>query len=160
MRNLIPVPGGRFLNHEDINLRRRVVFLGGELAHDLFGDIDPVGKQMLINAIPYTVIGVLEKQLQMGTYGGGQEPCVIDHDVPGADRPQFLGLVVARPTEHGEDRARRGAQGIRGEMQVRPEDERVVRTWDTVEGEDHGASPGHQGSSIIGGLTLIRRSAS
>ena len=35
MRNMIPAPGGRFINNLDIEHRRRVVFVGNRLADDL-----------------------------------------------------------------------------------------------------------------------------
>jgi putative ABC transport system permease protein len=44
MRNQIPLPGGRFPNARDLAEKRRVVFLGDELATDLFGKGDPVGQ--------------------------------------------------------------------------------------------------------------------
>ena len=31
---------------------------------------DPVGKTLLVNGSPFTVIGVMKKKIQMGTYGG------------------------------------------------------------------------------------------
>ena len=65
-----PQAGGRFLNPLDEQLRRRVVFLGYELAEDLFGDEDPVGQTLLVDGVPYTVVGVMEPKMQMGNYGG------------------------------------------------------------------------------------------
>ena len=44
LRNHIPATGGRYLNALDHSQRRRVTFLGNELASDLFGDDDPVGR--------------------------------------------------------------------------------------------------------------------
>ena len=69
-RKHYPVAGGRFLSPEDEINRRRVVFLGDELAKDIFGDENPVGKTLLINNAPYTVIGVMQHKTQMGVYGG------------------------------------------------------------------------------------------
>ncbi len=43
LRRTYPVRGGRFLNEQDVRRKRRVVFLGDELARRLFGDRDPVG---------------------------------------------------------------------------------------------------------------------
>src|SRR5262245_10964419 len=44
MRNLIPQEGGRFLNDRDLDEKRRVIFLGDELAKDLFGTQAVVGR--------------------------------------------------------------------------------------------------------------------
>src|SRR5205807_5346417 len=62
--------GGRFLSPEDEIQRRRVIFLGNDMAKDIFGDEQPVGKTLLVNNDPYTVIGVMQKQTQMRVYGG------------------------------------------------------------------------------------------
>ena len=37
MRNVIPAAGGRFINPLDMERKRRVAFLGDELAENLFG---------------------------------------------------------------------------------------------------------------------------
>ena len=69
-RKHYPVAGGRFLSPEDEVQRRRVVFIGDDMAKDIFGDEKPVGKMLLINNAPYTVIGVMQHKTQMGMYGG------------------------------------------------------------------------------------------
>src|SRR5207249_10841976 len=43
MRSETPQPGGRFLDEEDVRLRRRVAFIGSEVQRKLFGSIPPVG---------------------------------------------------------------------------------------------------------------------
>ena len=61
IRNHFPQPGGRFLNILDEKLRRRVIFLGYELAGDLFGEEDPVGRTVLVNNVPYLIVGVMDE---------------------------------------------------------------------------------------------------
>ena len=48
------------------------------MATDLFGKLDPVGKTILINGAPYTVIGVMQHKTQMGSYQGpdAQHGCI------------------------------------------------------------------------------------
>jgi len=74
MRNMIPEQGGRFINELDMKLKRRVAFLGDELADDLFGANTPseeiVGETIEINRIQFTVIGVMTRKMQMGMYSG------------------------------------------------------------------------------------------
>jgi putative ABC transport system permease protein len=70
IRAHIPRSGGRFLNPLDEKLRRRVIFLGHELAADLFGDEGPVGLSVLVDNVPYTVVGVMIDKLQNSNYGG------------------------------------------------------------------------------------------
>src|SRR5205085_8429702 len=52
-RKHYPQAGGRWLTPEDEIQRRRVAFLGDELAKDIFGPENPVGKTILINNAPY-----------------------------------------------------------------------------------------------------------
>jgi putative ABC transport system permease protein len=48
--------------------RRRVIFLGNRLAENLFGEEDPVGKQVMVSNTPFTVIGVLQEKIQNSSY--------------------------------------------------------------------------------------------
>lgn len=52
---------GVFLAQEDVDSRSRVTVLGYEIARDLFGDEDPVGKTARISRQNFRVIGVMEK---------------------------------------------------------------------------------------------------
>ena len=70
MRNLIPESGGRFLNPIDDANQRRVVFLGDELKTNVFGEADAIGKVVLLNQSPFTVVGVLKKKPQDSSYSG------------------------------------------------------------------------------------------
>ena len=71
LRANYPEAGGRFINATDMTERRRVLFIGNELKENLFGkDEEAVGKTVLLNKVPFTVIGVLKKKMQMGMYGG------------------------------------------------------------------------------------------
>ncbi|MFZ5517830.1 MAG: ABC transporter permease [Candidatus Zhuqueibacterota bacterium] len=68
MRNVFPRPGSRFINELDIELKRRVIFLGDELAAFLFGEVDPVGKYVHVGRIPFLVIGVMIQKEQDSSY--------------------------------------------------------------------------------------------
>jgi putative ABC transport system permease protein len=70
MRTQIPRLGGRFLNAEDERAGRKVAFIGWKVAADLFGAEEPVGKSIVINRVPFTVIGVLQKKIQDSMYNG------------------------------------------------------------------------------------------
>src|SRR5512140_1018138 len=70
MRNLIPAAGGRYVNDLDLDRRRRVVFLGDKLKQDLFGEADAVGRTVMIDNIPFLVVGVMEKKAQDSSYSG------------------------------------------------------------------------------------------
>ena len=70
MRNLIPQAGGRFINPIDEAEQRRVVFIGDELATNVFGTTDPIGKTVLMNGSPFQIVGVLKKKEQDSSYSG------------------------------------------------------------------------------------------
>lgn len=57
---------GRFITDRDVGKKDTVVVIGSKTAEDLFGDEDPVGKDVKISGRKFTVIGVLaEKGGQM-----------------------------------------------------------------------------------------------
>jgi putative ABC transport system permease protein len=70
MRTQVPRLGGRFLNADDDAKGRKVAFIGWKVAADLFGPEDPIGRLIVINRVPFTVVGVLEKKLQDSMYNG------------------------------------------------------------------------------------------
>jgi len=73
LRNVFEQPGGRWLNENDMEDRRRVIFLGNNLALNLFEDEDPVGKTVLVRDTPFTVIGVLQEKVQNSSYNQRDE---------------------------------------------------------------------------------------
>jgi putative ABC transport system permease protein len=70
LRTQIPQMGGRFLNADDVAEGRKVAFIGWQVALDLFGPADAVGREIVINRIPFKVIGVLKKKIQNSMYNG------------------------------------------------------------------------------------------
>ncbi|GAA2760617.1 ABC transporter permease [Actinopolymorpha rutila] len=53
------VSSGRFLAPQDVSDGGAVAVLGSSTAEQLFGRRDPVGQSVTINAVPFTVVGVL-----------------------------------------------------------------------------------------------------
>ena len=62
-----PVDNGAFFTDEDTKARRSVVVLGQDVAANLFGEEDPVGKVVKIAGANFRVAGVLQKK---GAGGG------------------------------------------------------------------------------------------
>ncbi len=52
---------GRIINPIDIESENHVALIGDDLKNDLFYGINPIGKEMVVGGMTYTVIGVLEK---------------------------------------------------------------------------------------------------
>src|SRR5205807_6428 len=71
MRHMEPAQGGRFINPADVARKRRVLFLGNELAERIFGKgVDPIGKSVVVDGLPFTVVGVLKKKFQDSSNNG------------------------------------------------------------------------------------------
>ncbi|NOZ62125.1 MAG: FtsX-like permease family protein [Calditrichaeota bacterium] len=68
MRNIIPQAGSRFIDEIDQKLRRRVVFLGNDLAAYLFQGKNPVGEYVFVGRTPFRVIGVMKEKEQDSSY--------------------------------------------------------------------------------------------
>ena len=68
MRNVIPDAGSRFINDLDMKNKRRVIFIGNLLKEDLFGEEDAIGQEILLNGMPFTVIGVMKEKRQDSSY--------------------------------------------------------------------------------------------
>lgn len=135
-RKHYPVAGGRWLSPEDQIQRRRVAFLGDELATDLFGKVDPVGKTILINNAPYIVIGVMQHKTQMGSYQGpdAQHACIPISTFRaqfGRERLNNMLIETHKPEEMVG--ALKKFNEIMGpKLGYDPTDERAFGTWDTV----------------------------
>ena len=138
-RRHVPKARGRFIDPRDEEEKRRVVFLGNELAKDIFGKEDPLGKSVLINNSPFTVIGVMERKLQSSTYGGPDAThAVIPQStfkaVLGSDR---LNVVVFRvkKTDDMPAALKHFNEVLGPRLGFDPEDPRVWGLWDTVKGQ-------------------------
>jgi putative ABC transport system permease protein len=138
-RKHFPKPGGRFLDPQDEEEKRRVVFLGNELARDIFGKEDPIGKSLSINNSPFTVIGVMQRKRQSSTYGG---PDAVHAVIPqgtfkalfGKDRLNVLVLRVKKADDM-EAALVHLNQVLGPRLGFDPEDPRVWGLWNTVEGQ-------------------------
>ncbi|MEU0566123.1 ABC transporter permease [Nonomuraea sp. NPDC005983] len=62
-----PVAKGTYFFNDDVLAARKVVVLGQTVVEELFGPVDPVGKQVSISGVPFTVVGVLK---ETGSTGG------------------------------------------------------------------------------------------
>ncbi len=138
MRNIIPRVGGRFFNEEDMEMRRRVVFLGNELNEFLFGEEDPIGKALLLNGIPFTVIGVLEEKVQNSSYGTRDEdrafiPATTFEAMFG---PRYVNNIIVTPRsdiQHTRYVVDRIYQVLGKKYIFDPTDEDALQIWDTAE---------------------------
>jgi putative ABC transport system permease protein len=64
------VASGEFFSDADVQSGRKVAVIGATVAKNLFPDQDPVGAQVQIGKVPFTVIGVMAAK---GQNAGGQD---------------------------------------------------------------------------------------
>jgi putative ABC transport system permease protein len=83
---------GRLFGAEEANQARKVVILGATVAENLFGEEDPVGREIRIRATPFEVIGVMARK--------GQNPMGQDQD-----DAVFIPYWTARRSVMGASRA-------------------------------------------------------
>ncbi|MGW4799582.1 ABC transporter permease [Nonomuraea sp. NPDC004297] len=56
-----PVAKGTYFFNDDVLAARKVVVLGQTVVEELFGTVDPIGKQVSVSGVPFTVVGVLKE---------------------------------------------------------------------------------------------------
>jgi putative ABC transport system permease protein len=138
MRHHFPQAGGRFFNANDEREKRRVIFLGDSLAEEIFGEVDPVGETLFVDRVPYLVIGVLQKKMQMGTYKGPDtDGSVIPISTFSAQwgRQRLTNIVFkARSAELMPLAREQFAEALSAKYRFDPTDEQVTGLWDTAEG--------------------------
>jgi putative ABC transport system permease protein len=162
VRKHFPVGDGRFFGPADEAEKRRVIFLGDEMAKDIFGKEDPVGKTLLLNSSPFTVIGVMKHKTQMGVYGGpdqnhGVIPYTTFKGVFGRDRLNVM-VIQSRTPDEMAGALRRLNEILGAKYQYDPTDERALGTWNIVKTSKVGRNISigiELFLGIIGALTLL-----
>lgn len=138
MRNLIPQMGSRFINDLDMQEKRRVVFIGDKLNADLFGDAPAVGETILMDGVPFTVIGILKKKNQDSSYNGRDSQKAFipsttfqsmysyryPNDFVAQCKPQFTMKMTRAEID----------QILGARYKYDPEDREALAVWDTTQG--------------------------
>lgn len=75
MRNEVPMEG-RWIDSTDEIERRRVCFLGGRIREQLFSGRPAVGETVAIGGVRFTVIGVMQRKIQMSNYFSSDDESV------------------------------------------------------------------------------------
>ena len=139
MRNTI-AEQGRFIDPEDMALRKRVAFIGDVLAKDLFGDVPPVGRTVFIDRVPFTVVGVMRKKTQNSNYNGQRdELCAF---IPWTTFAalygnKYVSNLIFRPADLG--RSKPVMEDVKKHLAkligFDPEDPDALGIWDTLDCE-------------------------
>jgi putative ABC transport system permease protein len=140
----IPIADGRFFNEGDEKNGRRFCVIGVDVKKQLFGArSDVVGRQVAINSIPYTVIGVMADKTQNSSYSGLDEKKVwlpyttMTRDVPPAKfyTPGQLDEILYQPRslDQFEEARTQVRKVIARAHDFDPADKSAIGIWDTVE---------------------------
>jgi putative ABC transport system permease protein len=153
---------GRFISADDVESRRRVAFLGHEIARNLFSNIPPVGERVRINGLTFEIVGVMTSKAQISNYFYPDKQSVF---VPYTVANQLWAqewvdnFVVESLTPAVHDRAVRSVREVlAARHRFDPRDERAVRVDDSGEIMSmlDGISNGLQVVLVfIGSLTLM-----
>jgi putative ABC transport system permease protein len=143
---------GRFINAEDVEKQRRVIFLGSEIARKLFGNSPAVGAEVRVGGLSFEVIGVLTQKVSFSNYYSPDKYSVF---VPYTSFKQvyvqdFIDNMVIQtmsPATHLQ--ALKQVREVLGARHnFNPKDERAIDFNDSVENMK-------MISGITGGLKLI-----
>ena len=128
---------GRFINAEDVDRQRRVVFLGNEVALKLFGNSPSVGQTVRIRGVSFEVVGVLAEKAQLSSYFYPDQRSVF---IPYTAADQLFHqdyidtMVVQSIAPEFHDQAIRQVRGVLAERhRFDARDERAVQINDSAE---------------------------
>lgn len=162
MRQMFPAAGGRFLNQRDEAEHRRVVFLGDSIAERLFGGDDAIGRTIMIDDVPFTVVGVMQPKFQTSMNNGPDSERAI---IPASTFRVMYGntyvshlLVRPRDVREAVTVKRRLYEVLGRRHRFDPDDERALSMWDFIEEERIVRNIGlgiQIFLGVVGGLTLV-----
>jgi len=139
LRNIYAQAGGRFIDQLDLEMRKRVVFIGNQLKKDLFGREEAVGKHIIIDNVPFLVVGVMREKSQDSSYNGRDKdkafiPATTFATMYGQ---KYLNDIVLKPKDVRDvERVKEQVYQVMGKRyKFDPEDKEALSMWDTTEME-------------------------
>jgi putative ABC transport system permease protein len=152
MRAEKPQAGGRFLEEDDVRLRRRVAFIGSEVQRKLFGGVPPVGETLRVAGQPFEIVGVMEEKVQLSNYNRPDKYCVF---IPwttmgGLSDNRYVGTFVWQAVSPMlEPKAQRQVREFLAKRyRYNPADERALNMFGSEKTQEIT-------SGIVGGLKIV-----
>lgn len=162
LRTMYPTSGGRFLNELDQAEQRRVVFLGDSIAQRLFPGEDPIGKSVMIDDVPFTIVGTMQSKIQTSMNNGPDSERAI---IPASTHramygDQYVWSLLIRPRNRFESElVKQKLYEVLGRRhRFDPADERALGVWDMVKEAEVTGKIGlgiQIFLGVVGGLTLL-----
>ena len=111
----VELTSGRLLRDIDGEQSRRVAVIGFEVAKQLFSDRNPIGSQVMLNGVPYTVIGKSRKKSESSYAGQDDNRIFVPYEAMRKDFPlpgefnsaNALSAIIASPHEWVVDEMKR-----------------------------------------------------
>lgn len=152
---------GRFLSDDDVMQRRRVVVIGSDVKKQLFSGLPALGRDIKINGIRFTVVGVLQKKTQITNYSAPDDVTALIPFTTMATmtNARYLDNIVVLPVNN-QFRTRiiadlRAALGREHRFNVRDERAVTILDWNQFRSLVTNLSTGLQILLlVIGALTL------
>ncbi len=162
LRRMYPAQGGRFLNEKDLREKRRVVFLGPEVAEELFGKEEPIGKTITIDGVPFTVIGLMVKKVQTSMNNGPDSRRAV---IPFSTFQSIYGwkyihqMVVKPAHPMGSKFVAQEIRRVLGrKYRFDPTDENALQIWDIADAvkiQDRIFTEMNIFLTVLGAMTLV-----
>jgi putative ABC transport system permease protein len=137
MRNIIPEPGGRFINDLDMADRKRVIVLGNEVKRLLFDEGQAIGNLVFLGEVPFVVIGVMQKKTQNSSYNRRDQDRVF---IPASTFSSLYGVTtlsniiyIPHDPTRSEEVNNRVREVLGKRYKFDPADRDAVWIWDTAE---------------------------
>ncbi len=152
---------GRRLSADDIQYGRRVAIVGWDIYEKLFPGSSALGEEVRISGVPFTIIGVLSKKIQMSSYFQSDDLCLF---IPytamtSLNQTRYMSVIVLQVGNVAMEA--QAIQQIRDVLarnhKFDPTDEKAVfiRPWGEFESIINGFRLGMEGLMLlIGSLTL------
>jgi len=116
-----PLAAGSFFTDRDVAAAAKVCVIGHTLVARLFPDVDPVGQQIRVKNIPFTIVGVLERK-GANLVGQDQDDILLMPYTTVRKRLQgsaFQNVGVVLVSARSEDLSRQAEQEIRALLSER-----------------------------------------
>jgi putative ABC transport system permease protein len=143
----LEVEQGRLMSPQDEAEGRRVILLGSEANRQLFPGKPVIGEPLMVNGYNYTVIGVLKKKKQNGSYGSGPDNTQLfvpfssmSRDCPLPEKPGIVqgmvsNIVIEPVSPDLHEQAITQVQHILAERHhYNADDKEAIWIWDTLAG--------------------------
>jgi putative ABC transport system permease protein len=131
---------GRFLNDNDLKNNEKVVAIGLKVKQDLFKDVDPIGKQILVNDVNFKVIGVFTDPSGEREESRVYMPMTTNQRAYGAgDKISGMMFVLNKKTNYDEALAqsKKFTDGIKELLKskniIAPNDDSAIGVYNSVE---------------------------